>query len=279
MSEPRAHRTVAPTDLRRRTHGRRARGGVRAARPVHRVRLRDARARGRRRCSACGRSPSARRRPTRSISCASPHAGCASRCGCSAACCRAGTSRASARTCAGSRARSATCAISTSTRRTSRPIASACRPSSAASLSGYELYLRRERADARQRATAVVREPAHERRCSTTSRDSSRAAPSAAALRRWRSLTVRDGIRASIRRSAARVRRLGTGLDARSRAHRAARAAHQSETVALRARILRRGVSARSSDRRRPAKLCKSCSARIKTRTRPRHDCAVTQTC
>jgi CHAD domain-containing protein len=84
-------------------------------------------------------------------------------------------------------------------------------------LSGYELYLRRERADARQRATAAFADPRVNALFDEAARFVARGA-SAGALRRWRSLTVRDGLRASIRRSTTRVRRLGSHLDARSRA-------------------------------------------------------------
>jgi CHAD domain-containing protein len=83
-------------------------------------------------------------------------------------------------------------------------------------LGGYELYLRRERAAARHRATASFAAP----RTIALFDDIARfvaAGPSTGALRRWRSLTARDGIRASIRRSAGRVRRLGNRLDARAR--------------------------------------------------------------
>jgi CHAD domain-containing protein len=89
-------------------------------------------------------------------------------------------------------------------------------PEQRGELSGYELYLRRERADARQRATAAFADPRasalFDEAAGFIARD-----PSAAALRRWRSLTARNGIRASLRRSTARVRRLGTALGAQSR--------------------------------------------------------------
>ena len=84
-------------------------------------------------------------------------------------------------------------------------------------MSGYELYLRRERAEARQRASAAFTDPRATALFDEATRFVDRG-PSAGALRRWRSLTVRDGVRASIRRSATRVRRLGANLDARSRA-------------------------------------------------------------
>jgi CHAD domain-containing protein len=83
-------------------------------------------------------------------------------------------------------------------------------------LGGYELYLRRERADARQQAAASFASP----RTETLFDDIERfvaAGPSAGALRRWRSLTVRTGIRNSLRLSVGRVRRLGNRLRARSR--------------------------------------------------------------
>ena len=83
-------------------------------------------------------------------------------------------------------------------------------------LSGYELYLRRERTEARQRATEAFASP----RSAALFVDLERliaAGPSAGALRRWRSLTVRDAARRGIRRSVARVRRLGEQLDGRAR--------------------------------------------------------------
>ena len=97
MSEPRAQRTVAPTDLLVDRRARAARGARRAFAPddafivfAYAMLEREAAALARQ----SSRSATARRRPTRSISCASPRAGCASRCGCSAACCRARTCRA-----------------------------------------------------------------------------------------------------------------------------------------------------------------------------------------
>ena len=78
-------------------------------------------------------------------------------------------------------------------------------------LSAYELYLRRERAEARQRAAAAFASP----RTAALFADLERFAatgPSAAAVRRWRSLKVRDAVRRGIRRSVARVCRLGEPL-------------------------------------------------------------------
>jgi CHAD domain-containing protein len=83
-------------------------------------------------------------------------------------------------------------------------------------LSGYELYLRRERSEARQQATAAFASP----RSAAFFVDLERfvaAGPSAGALRRWRSLRVRAAARRGIRRSVARVRRLGEQLHGRSR--------------------------------------------------------------
>jgi CHAD domain-containing protein len=89
-------------------------------------------------------------------------------------------------------------------------------PEQRAELNGYELHLRRERADARHKASAALANP----RTAALFDDAARffaAGPSAGALRRWRSLTTRDGARDSIRKSAGRVRRLGKRLDLRSR--------------------------------------------------------------
>jgi CHAD domain-containing protein len=85
-----------------------------------------------------------------------------------------------------------------------------------AGLSGYQLYLRRERAVARQLAAAAAASP----RAAALLADLERfaaAGPSAGALRRWGSLSVRDAMRASIRRSVGRVRRLGNALTTRAR--------------------------------------------------------------
>jgi CHAD domain-containing protein len=90
-------------------------------------------------------------------------------------------------------------------------------PEQRGDLSGYELYLRRERADARHRATVTFGDA----RTTALFEDLARfvaAGPSAGALRRWGSLTVRDGIRASVRVSVGRFRRLGNSVMPRSRA-------------------------------------------------------------
>ena len=83
-------------------------------------------------------------------------------------------------------------------------------------LSGYEMYLRRERTEARQRAAAAVATP----RTAALLADIERFAaggPSIGALRRWGSLTVGDAMRQSVRRSVSRVRRIGNALTTRAR--------------------------------------------------------------
>jgi CHAD domain-containing protein len=83
-------------------------------------------------------------------------------------------------------------------------------------LDGYEVHLRRERATARARLAALLAEPR-----TALLFDSAgaflAAQPSPGAMRRWRSLTVRDGIRASLRQSLRRVRRPGAALTPSSR--------------------------------------------------------------
>ena len=88
-------------------------------------------------------------------------------------------------------------------------------PEQRGDLSGYQMYLRRERAEARQAAAAAVASP----RAAALLADLARfaaAAPSAGAIRRWGSLSVRDAARQGIRRSVGRVRRLGNALTARA---------------------------------------------------------------
>jgi CHAD domain-containing protein len=84
-------------------------------------------------------------------------------------------------------------------------------------LGGYELYLRRERAEARNKLPAVFADPRYMALFDETSAFLA-SGPSAGALRRWRSLSVRDGIQESLRRSVSRVRRLGNRLTPRSKA-------------------------------------------------------------
>jgi triphosphatase len=82
-------------------------------------------------------------------------------------------------------------------------------------LSGYQLYLRRERKEARRRAAEAVASP----RAAALLHDLAQfaaAGPSEAALRKWASLTARDAIKQSVRRSVNRVRRLGNELAART---------------------------------------------------------------
>ena len=92
------------------------------------------------------------------------------------------------------------------------------RPSSGASLSGYELYLRRERAEARRQATAAFASPRsaalfdRSRSGVRRSRTERRRAASLALANRARRLS-RRGIRSSV----TRVRRLGAHSTCRSR--------------------------------------------------------------
>jgi CHAD domain-containing protein len=78
-------------------------------------------------------------------------------------------------------------------------------------LSGYQLYLRRERKEARRKAAEAVASS----RATALLHDFAQfvaAGPSPSALRKWGSLTARDAIRQSVRRSVNRVRRLGDEL-------------------------------------------------------------------
>jgi len=83
-------------------------------------------------------------------------------------------------------------------------------------LSGYQMYLRRERAEARTRAAAAVASPRTAELLAELERFAA-AGPSSGALRRWGSLTVRDAMRQGIRRSVAGVRRDGNALQVRAR--------------------------------------------------------------
>jgi CHAD domain-containing protein len=84
-------------------------------------------------------------------------------------------------------------------------------------LDAYEIYLRRERAAARGRLAAVFAEPRYTRLFDDVASFAA-AGPSPGALRRWQSLSARAGVRASLRKSLRRVRRLGSALTSRSRA-------------------------------------------------------------
>jgi len=84
-------------------------------------------------------------------------------------------------------------------------------------LAGYELYLRRERTEARSKLPAVFADARYAALFDATSAFLAKG-PTAGAVRRWRSLSVRDGIGESLRRSIGRVRRLGNRLTPRSKA-------------------------------------------------------------
>ncbi len=80
---------------------------------------------------------------------------------------------------------------------------------------GYQMYLRRERTEARRRAADAVSSS----RAAALFVDLAQfaaTAPSAGSLRVWGSLSVRDAIRRGIGRSVGRVRRLGKPLTVRA---------------------------------------------------------------
>lgn len=89
-------------------------------------------------------------------------------------------------------------------------------PAQRAEFRGYELYLRRERAKARRRAAAAFASARATQLVAGLERFAA-AGQSAGALRRARTLRIRDAARRSIRGSVARVRRIGRALTARSR--------------------------------------------------------------
>ena len=120
-------------------------------------------------------------------------------------------------------------------------------------LSGYELYLRRERAAARQRAAAALGAPRTSALFDEAARFVERE-PTAGAMRRWRSLTVGDGIRASLQRGTARVRRLGNRLNAQSRAAEL----HELRIKAKRLRYELEFFAAVYPALKTPAKACKA---------------------
>lgn len=99
---------------------------------------------------------------------------------------------------------------------TFRAYAQALPAAQRADFRGYELYLRRERAKARQRAAAAFGSPRTAALFASLERFAA-GSPGAGALRRWRSPSIRDAARRSIRGSVARARRLGKGLDEHSR--------------------------------------------------------------
>jgi CHAD domain-containing protein len=84
-------------------------------------------------------------------------------------------------------------------------------------LDAYEVHLRRARAEARGRLAAHFADPRSGRLFAAAATFLAEG-PSAGALRRWRSLSTRDGIRASLRKSLKRLRKRAAALTARSSA-------------------------------------------------------------
>jgi CHAD domain-containing protein len=86
-----------------------------------------------------------------------------------------------------------------------------------AEVGSYELHLRRERNEARAKLVALFAAP----RYTTLFEDFASflvGAPTAPALRRWRSFRVRDGIKKYVKKSLKRVRKLGSRIDTESQA-------------------------------------------------------------
>jgi CHAD domain-containing protein len=82
-------------------------------------------------------------------------------------------------------------------------------------LGAYELYLRRERAEARNRMSAVFASSRYAALVEAATKLVANG-PNAGALRRWRSLSIRTGVRQSLRKSVGAVRKLGQRLVSRA---------------------------------------------------------------
>jgi CHAD domain-containing protein len=86
-------------------------------------------------------------------------------------------------------------------------------------LGGYELHLRRERAEARGNLGALFASDRYASLLASFGRFLE-GAPTEAALRRWRSFRIRDGVKKYLKRSARRVLKLGGKIDSDSPAKR-----------------------------------------------------------
>ena len=280
MSEPRAQRNVAPTNLRRAGAARARRYGAGLRRPATRSSCSLTRLSRRepRRCRELRPPPSARRHPTRSIGCASPHDGCASRCGCSG---RMLPSKDVARFRAELRWFASSLGDVRDLDVYTRQLQSLCVDAAARAARRLERLSSctcaasaPKRASARRPRSRARAQP----RCSTRPRafrrsraERGRAAPLALAL----------GARRRPRQAsaAAPVAFAGsaTGLDARAAPRSCTSCASRRSACATSSSSSRRCIR-HSSRRPRNAKRFRTCSARIKTRTRPPRACAVTRT-
>jgi CHAD domain-containing protein len=99
-----------------------------------------------------------------------------------------------------------------------REYAQAVPPEKVDELGGYELHLRRERAEARSRLAALFAEGRHAALLGAFS-EFLKDAPAPAAVRRWRSFKVADGVEKYLAKSLKRVLKLGhkVGDDARAK--------------------------------------------------------------
>jgi CHAD domain-containing protein len=102
-------------------------------------------------------------------------------------------------------------------------------PENSTELSGYELHLRRERAEARNRLNEVFADDSYSSLLSAIGAFLENA-PGPGAMRRWRSFKVSDGVDKYLRKSLKRVRKLGRKIGAE---------AHASELHRLRIRSKR----------------------------------------
>ncbi len=98
-----------------------------------------------------------------------------------------------------------------------RDYAQAVPPESVGELGGYELHLRRERAEARNKLTTLFGDERHAAllRSFAALLDG---APSPAAVRRWRSFKISDGVDKYLKKSLKRVLKLGNKIGAEARA-------------------------------------------------------------
>jgi CHAD domain-containing protein len=98
-----------------------------------------------------------------------------------------------------------------------RAYAQAVAPENLDELGGYELHLRRERSEARNKLTALFGDERHAQLLQVFG-EFLDGAPAPAAVRRWRSFKVADGVDKYLKRSLKRVLKLGRKIGSEARA-------------------------------------------------------------